>query len=309
MRVALLDARQGDRDPANSSTVAYRNMLVLANELGADLYVSARQLARAPSDYEAIICGFGSTSCERDESVKFLDRNRDARLYWLVGEYEQSTFAPLFYAKRPYHVLKNYEHEMRNKQAIAQTFVNLNALLAGQPPGKKAVPKYGAIYYGRWREDRATYFSRYLVGNVFLSTSPKNMKIFSAHGCKPRYARAMSWDSGRETLRLFAASLYIEDKFTHSHYNCPANRYYEALRCGTPILTQPEAQATWDKYGLDMPPWRVVHTASDLDRVARDLQNDDAMMQQATLEQSAWAFRAMADRADALDVIRKAIAS
>lgn len=296
MKVALLDAKQGERDPSKSITVAYRNMLVLAKHLQATLFVSASQLRHADDDFDVIICGFGATSTEREESTKFLQRNRDAKLFWLVGEYEQSTFAPLFYCKREYHVLKNFEHEMKNKQASQQSFVNLNALLATQAPTDDPDRLYGGVYYGRWRNDRSVYFNRYLQGDILLSTSPKNMKVFAAHGCAPRYARAMAWSRHRETLRLFSASLYIEDKFTHTHYNCPANRYYEALQCGVPIVSQPEAAATWDKAGIDVGGWRIVKDAADFSKVANDLKNDKGMRREALLEQSQWAAAAVAER-------------
>lgn len=307
MRIALLDARQGDRTPENSSTVAYRNMLVLRDELGADLFVSAAQLARAPDDYDAIICGFGSTSTEKEQSVAFLMRNPQARLYWLVGEYEQSTFAPLFYAKRKYHVLRNYEHEMRNKWADGQTFVNLNALLAAPAPTGDWDRAYPGVYYGRWREDRSIYLSRYMQGDVYLSTSPKNMKIFSAHGCRPKWARALAWERNRETLRLFSASLYIEDVYTHSHYNCPANRYYEALKCGVPILSQPEARGTWDKAGIALGNWRLVRNAQEFASKSLDLMRDAAMRREVLAEQAILADVAMQERASVLQTIRSVI--
>ena len=307
MKVALLDARQGDRNPENSSTVAYRNMLVLKHFLGADMYISAAELRKAPSDYDAIICGFGSSSTEKEQSTAFLNRNQNARLYWLVGEYEQSTFAPLFYCKRKFHVLKNYEHEMRNKCASGQTFVNLNALLAGNAPSKPQKKRYGAIYYGRWRQDRLVYFARYLQDAAYLSTSPKNMKVFAAHGCNPRYARAMSWEAGRETLRLFSASLYIEDVYTHTHYNCPANRYYEAIKCGVPMLTQAEAMGTWDRYGLGIDDWRIVRNAAEMRSIAERLLRDSDFMASALDKQAQWGERAVAEKQSVLEQIQAVI--
>lgn len=304
MKVALLDAKQGERDPAKSITVAYRNMLVLAKNLQATLFVSASELRRAASDFDVIICGFGATSTEREESTKFLQRNGDAKLFWLVGEYEQSTFAPLFYCKRKYHVIKNFEHEIKNKQAAEQSFVNLNALLAQPAPADDLDRPYGGLYYGRWRDDRSVYFNRYLQDGIHLSTSPKNMKVFAAHGCSPIYARTMAWGGHRETLRLFSASLYIEDKFTHTHYNCPANRYYEALHCGVPIVSQPEAAATWDKAGVDVGGWRIVKDAAEFSKVANDLKNDNGMRNVALLQQRLWANAAVAERESVIAQIR-----
>jgi len=307
MKVALLDARQGSRNPANSSTVAYRNMLILAKELCADLFVSSKQLVKASGDYDAIICGFGSTSTERTESVKFLQRNEQANLFWLVGEYEQSTFAPLFYAGRQYHVLRNYDHPMKNKQAHAQTFVNLNALLAGPAPDNDAARQYGAVYYGRWREDRSEYFARYLQGEVMLSTSPKNMKVFAGNKCNPKYARALSWANGRETLRLFSASLYIEDRFTHTHYNCPANRFYEAIKCGVTIVAQQEAKATFDRYGIELDQWRYVSDAHQLHDIGKRLMNDDSFRRNSLATQREWGLSAVAEKSDVIATLKRVI--
>jgi hypothetical protein len=307
MKIALLDARQGDRDPANSSTVAYRNMLVLKEELGADLFVSARELQKASSDYDAIICGFGSTSCERDQSVAFINRNKNAEMFWLVGEYEQSTFAPLFYSKRHYHVLKNYEHAMKGRMIHKQTFVNINALLASPAPAVATTPTHPGVYYGRWREGRAKYFSRYLVDGTLLSTSPKNMKIFASAGCKPKYARAMAWDTGRETLRLFSASLYIEDSFTHTHYNCPANRYYEAIKCGVPLLFQPEAMNTFERYGLKIDKSRIVRDGRDFAGTANEILNNNGLLASLRAEQVEWGRVAESDKSGAIMDIKRAL--
>lgn len=306
MRVALLDARQGDRNPNNSSTVAYRNMLELKNHLNADLYVSAKQLISAPFNYDVIICGFGSTSTEREYSVKFLNNNKEAKLFWMVGEYEQSTFSPLFYSKRRFNVLKNFEHDIKNKKVDNQYFINLNALIA-ELPSASIQRKYGGLYYGRWRNGRAIYFSRYLKQDSFLSTSPKNMKIFAGNGCTPIYAKALSWNHKKETLKLFSSSLYIEDVFTHTHYNCPANRFYESLKCSVPILIQPESINTFDIYGLKIPEWRVVNNHEDFILKSNELKNDNDFMDFALTEQNEWAKKALFDKDEAIKSIKKCL--
>lgn len=306
MKVALLDARQGTRDPEASLTVAYRNMMVLSKELNAPLYFDAAGLKSAPDHFDAIVCGFGSTSCERTESVAFLKRNPQAQLWWLVGEYEQSTFAPLFYAGRKYGVFRNFEHRLQNKQAGEQVFVNLNALLAKPCIAPLKARKHGAIYYGRWRKDRARYFGQYIGRNCWLSTSPKNMKIFASIGIEPRYARGMSWIPGQETLRQFAASLYLEDTYTHTHYNCPANRYYEALWCGVPLLFQRESKNTWDKYGIKIPANRAIRCAADVDAMVAALTNPQELAA-ALAWQEPLVERALNDKRNALDTIKRAL--
>jgi hypothetical protein len=309
MKVALLDARQGERDPKNSSTVAYRNMLALASEFGADLYVSAGQLRNSRDDYTAIICGFGSTSTERDFSTDFLIKNKNARLFWMVGDYEQSTFAPLFYCKRRFDVIKNYQHNMKNKMVNGQHFINLNAILAGRPtkPDAGRAWKYGPIYYGRWRDGRAGYFKKYLQQGSYLSTSPKNMKKFSYIGCNPSYARAMSWSLGRETLRLFASSIYLEDIFTHTHYNCPANRYYESINCQSIILAQPESEFTFKTYGLELDSFRYVDSSSEVIEKTNMIMADKALRNKLLDEQYVMAQIAYKEREIVIDSIREII--
>lgn len=306
MKIALLDARQGTRNPEASLTVAYRNMMVLARELNAPLYVDATGLKAAPDDFDAIICGFGSTSCERTESVAFLRRNPQAKLWWLVGEYEQSTFAPLFYAGRKYGVFRNFHHTLKNKQAEEQIFVNLNALLARPCVYPLKARQYGALYYGRWRQDRARYFGQYIGRNCYLSTSPKNMKIFASLGLNPKYARAMSWVEGQETLRQFSASLYLEDTYTHEHYNCPANRYYEALWCGVPLLFQRESLNTWNKYELQIPAKYIIRCATDVDAAVTSLSNTQELAE-ALEWQAPLGLRGLGDKDLAIAKIKRAL--
>jgi hypothetical protein len=263
MKVAILDVRQGaGRVAENSYTVAYRNLVVLRDYFGADLFINASDIS-VNNDYDIIICGFGSTSCEKDKSTDFLVRNHNAKVYWLVGEYEQSTFAPLFYSQRKFEIIKNFEHALRNKNCIGQHFVNINALLAKQP-NKPNIKKYGAVYYGRWRPDRIDYFRQYLSSDMHLSTHSKNIKMFHHNGCNPKLIRPMTWDAGRETLNLFAASLYIEDKFTHQNYNCLANRYYEALFCNTVPLFDASCLSTIKKSKIDKYDDYIVRSPKDI---------------------------------------------
>lgn len=263
MKVAILDVRQGSgRVAENSYTVAYRNLTVLRDHFNADLFVNASDI-KPDNDYDVIVCGFGSTSCERDKSTDFIVRNKKAKLFWLVGEYEQSTFAPLFYSGRQFEVIKNFEHLMRNKKCTNQHFVNINTLLA--KPKNRLIPKNrDTVYYGRWRPDRLRYFQQYLNSTICLSTHSKNIRMFHHNGCSPKLIKPMSWQPERETLNLFNASLYIEDVFTHSHYNCLANRYYEALFCNVVPLFDKSCVNTLELSGIDDYDWHIVESSADV---------------------------------------------
>ena len=273
MKIAILDVRKGaGRKADNSYTVAYRNLVVLRDYFNADLFVNASDI-KADNDYDIIICGFGSTSCEREKSTDFIVRNKKARLFWLVGDYEQSTFAPLFYSGRQFEVIKNFEHPMRNKKCTGQHFVNINTLLS--KPQNRLIPKQrDSVYYGRWRPDRLRYFKQYLDSTISLSTHSKNIKMFHHNGCNPRLIKPMSWQPHRETLNLFRASLYIEDVFTHTHYNCLANRYYEALFCNVVPLFDKSCINTLERSGLEDYDWHIVETSADVDKKVASINQD-----------------------------------
>ena len=308
--VAILDAKQGNRDVNNSITVAYRNCLALKKHFDADLLTSAQECQRAKKRYDVIFCGFGSTSTEKEQSVDFLNRNPQSKLFWLVGEYEQSTFAPLFYCGRKFDVLKNFEHQMKNSKIENQHFVNLNALLMQESPDVDqclSQKKYNAVYYGRWREDRGAYFKKYLKGNIYLSTSSKNMKFFKHVGASPLWGKPMTWQHGAETLRLFRASIYLEDVFTHTHYNCLANRYYEALFCGVSVIAQKEASKTFERAGVNLEGCFFETHKEMMSLIERH--NDNNFLKERLVKQQHFAEIAKQEKIEVLHQISKIIAS
>lgn len=309
MKIALLDVRRGKRNPENSNTVAYRNLLKLSRALPADLYCDVAQLKKARHDYDAIVCGFYSTSGEIDNSRDFLIANKKARIYWLVGEYEQHNYVPLYYSKREFTIIKNFEHIQGCKGNIGEVFLNFNLILFDKPTIPRITPvQYSNVYYGRWREDRAVYVNRYLGTGAYLSTSPKNMKVFLGQCPTTKNAtmvKNLSWERGRESLRLFAPSLYLEDVFTHTHYNCPANRFYEALNCGTIILTQPEAANTWERAGIAMGSNRVVADREDYIGMARNIMSQSAVRMDYLHEQYEWGKWCVAQKKQLLDDLKQ----
>lgn len=235
MRIALLDIKVGTKVGGNFTAVNMRNMVLLQKELGADFYYSTDQLINNNKKYDVFIFGFGSINSDIELTKKFVSKSKNAKLIFISGEYEQQTSQPLWYLKVPYVVIKNYEGlgKLAGKKTgqIKETYdLNLNLLIA-KKPNELITKKYDCIYYGRWREDRADYFKRYIQGDLYLSTSLKNMKKFKHAGCNPKYLDTISWAERKETLNLFRYSLYIEDKYTHKIFNNLANRWYEAGFC------------------------------------------------------------------------------
>lgn len=238
MRIALLDIKTGTKVGGNFTAVNMRNMILLQKELGADFYYSTDQLNGNTKKYDVFIFGFSSVSLDLEKTVQWIMQNNEKpRLFRLVGEYEQGSphVAMYYLLKRTnwrFEIIRNVDREMgaMGKWCDNQYFLNIN-LLVSKYPNYISDKKYDCIYYGRWRQDRADYFKKYIQDGMYLSTSTKNMKKFKHEGCNPKYLDTISWEDKKETLNLFRYSLYIEDKYTHNVFNNLANRWYESGFC------------------------------------------------------------------------------
>lgn len=301
-KVAILDARHGgNRDIKNSYMVAYRNLDTLSDMLNADLFINPEDI-KINNKYDVIICGFGSMSTEREISTKFLENNAHAKIFWLVGDYEQSTFAPLFYSGLRFDVIATFgDHEIKNKNMDKQHKVNINALLNRKPnePQKK---KYDICYYGRWRPDRIKYFKQYMGSDMILSTAKKNMKMWSHNGCNPKFAEPFSWKKRRETLNLFWSSLYIEDEFSHKNYTAPGNRFYEMLWCNSVPLIDESCLRTFtlSGYYTDIED-HIISDQQDIKEKLLEIKNGN------TFNLKKWQDAAIIEKEDVFNKIRDLI--
>jgi hypothetical protein len=239
MKIALLDIKVGTKVGSNFTAVNMRNMILLSKELNADFYYSVDQLKGNNKLYDVVLVGFGSVNSEAVVTRDFISNNCK-RAIFISGEYEQQTSPALWYSNKNYDVVKNYEGignlSGRTNGRILKTYeLNLNLLIAKEA-NQLTQKKYDCVYYGRWREDRAKYFKRYIQHGMYLSTSTKNMKKFKHAGCNPKYLDTISWEERKETLNLFRYSLYIEDEYTHKVFNNLANRWYEAGFCNNVVF-------------------------------------------------------------------------
>jgi hypothetical protein len=239
MKIALIDGKKTKVNLSERKAVNFRNLVLLKNELNAELLTSYEDLKRNINTiYDVVILGFGSPSTEINITKNIINNSKKA--IFISGEYEQQTSPPLWYSNKNYDVVKNYESlgklAGKTNGRILKTYeLNLNLLIAKEP-NQLSEKKYDCVYYGRWREDRAKYFKKYIQNGMYLSTSTKNMKKFKHAGCNPKYLDTISWEERKETLNLFRYSLYIEDEYTHNVFNNLANRWYEAGFCNNVVF-------------------------------------------------------------------------
>lgn len=137
------------------------------------------------------------------------------------------------------------------------------------------------FYYGSFRNasgksssksSRLRYFDRYFkepfvpttissAGNQ--STQHREDKQFRGSYKHPKITHVgpMISDFYSE-LGSHGLGLYIEDRMSHEHFHSPANRFYEMLSAGLPMVFQPEAESMMRRAGYDVSPFLVYSAKS-----------------------------------------------
>lgn len=312
MLIGLIDAKRGRTIAKNQTAVNFRNMLTLKRELGAIGMFDIHDITRyMDTKFDVFICGFGSFSNDIKLTVKLFNNNPNARIYWLCGEYEQNSYWSIIDAKRKFTVIKNFTGRGHishyDDLCIADHLVNINLLIT-RPPNRLIPKKYGCVYYGRWRPDRADYFNRYLHHGVLLSTSPKNMKYFRHAGCDAQLIKPLSWEHGRETLNLMRYGLHLEDTYTHGVFNNLANRWYEHGFCNVVTIFDRSCENTIRQseiggYYDQIKPYMVGSHGELLEKIA-EFDNDWSRHLDI---QKTWRAGEMAARADVINQIKQII--
>jgi hypothetical protein len=132
---------------------------------------------------------------------------------------------------------------------------------------RSLVPHDTLLYYGSFRDgsgksSRVSLFDRYFrnpeVQTVISSPSPKFAERYPNCRCvgvieDPFYAG----------LAMHGLGLYIEDRKSSEEFHSPANRFYEMLSAGLPMVFQPEAGSMLRRAGFD-PSHYEVHNARDV---------------------------------------------
>jgi hypothetical protein len=222
--------------------------------------------------YDAIV--FSHASQYSYISNEWLEKNKDARLYYITNEYNLGEPVMLWRWIKDtgarYNVIANHGAEASKvvvKYVDNWHTVNLNALIM-EP--MKIAPKNdffefertGCVYYGSYRKDRVKYFQKYLTGKVVVSTHIKNRKKFVDKGILGPFADRIDW--GGVGLTNYKTLLYIEDERTHKNYNYLANRFYEGLIHNTFPIFDKSCINTLNLSGYTIPDYAMVDSPEEL---------------------------------------------
>jgi len=161
------------------------------------------------------------------------------------------------------------------------SYVNWNCLTY-DPLDKKTIVKSRQtrkkelLYYGSWRaasgkSSRTMYFDRYFQSPVVRTTISSPSKNFSE---KYGEHELLSYippirENFREELASYGLGLYIEDRMSHERFHSPANRFYEMLSAGLPMVFQPECGTSLRKGGYDTSRWSVANGKNVVNMLAR----------------------------------------
>ncbi len=122
---------------------------------------------------------------------------------------------------------------------------------------RRKAAKRDLFYYGSFRAGRKVYFDRYFArSQVPVTVSSPAPKKFQDVYPGVTVIEKMQGSLSTE-LSLHGAGLYVEDKRSHKEFHSPANRFYEMLSAGLPMLFQQECGTTMRKAGYDPTPYVV----------------------------------------------------
>lgn len=158
------------------------------------------------------------------------------------------------------------------------TYVNWNMLSFDEKYDPKVIAKRRKLsrenlfYYGSYRDgsgksSRVPLFERYFrepaIETLISSPSDKFENRFP----KCEHVGTIMEDF-YGCLGVHGLGLYIEDRKSSEEFHSPANRFYEMLSAGLPMVFQPECGTMLRQAGFNPEPWQV-RNSRDIDKMMK----------------------------------------
>lgn len=177
------------------------------------------------------------------------------------------------------------------------TYLNWNCLTLDEADdatirSRRALADRNLLYYGSFRSNRRAYFERYFMNPRVPTVISSPSKKFEQNFEHDSLIHEGKIDGGfYEYLGRHGLGLYIEDRYSHSHYCSPANRFYEMLSAGLPMVFQPECGSMMRRAGYDPEPYFCAK-ASDASKLM------DRREEIGAEQRAEWLPKARAERAE-----------
>lgn len=218
-------------------------------------FIHNRQTAIIHKDkYDILFVKFGILRfCDYREELFYLYKNAK-RIIAIEEDYTMGPDYRLTQLNPSLEIWTNIPDRLKEIQGV---YINWNRMTWRHNPHwkteKRKTPSIkGLGYFGSYRPGREKYFKRYFTDNIYsvtVSTFPHNrLKFFNLN---PRINIVAPFKDRRQ-IAAFQTVLYIEDEFSHKHYNSPANRFYECLSNFVPIIFDLSCCSTFQKAGYDI---------------------------------------------------------
>lgn len=273
--------------PTENSVVASNRIAEFISEtLGLSLYYDKHILDEKTPDVLIMVNGAFSFCQYRDDIAKVVRRTK--RIIWVQNDYTIYTPTDSGTAETPFR--KAFRTRVQDKgyapvdrwTTVADLatvtpdsrYINWNALTALPKPLKFATlghpPLEALFYYGAYRVGRQAAFDRYFTKPVVKTIVSSPSKKFAERYPKLEVIAPIGGDQFYPTLNAHALGLYLEDERSHRQFHSPANRFYEMLSAGLPMVFQEEAVPMFREYAhIDIGPY-VVKGPKHVSRVIGD---------------------------------------
>ena len=151
-------------------------------------------------------------------------------------------------------------------------YINWNALAAEDALEPKPYKHEKLLYWGAYRPGRHKSFSRYISGVLDNQVLADNVVISATKNGATRFTEKLGTPPQcfvgpifvPDDIQGYALTLYMEDEMSHKRFHSPANRFYEALAAGVPIMIDVAAVGTLQKAGFVVPPEMIAGSLRDV---------------------------------------------
>jgi hypothetical protein len=218
-------------------------------------------------DVLILVNGAFSYCASRDDIAVAVRKAR--RIIWVQNDYmiyapipdgeAESTFRKAFRIRRD-RGLPDMDHWTTVKEKCTMTdasrYINWNMLTAlKQPMSCNRDASGDLFYYGAFRSNRVKTFDRYFKRRKIDLTISSANKHFIERYPHARVFSAIERGSFYDELNSHGLGLYIEDPRSHRQFHSPANRFYEMLSAGLPMVFEPDAVNMLSEAGFDITPF------------------------------------------------------
>lgn len=217
---------------------------------------SATKHVRARFDVLFVMFGILKFSEHREQALEIYSRAK--RVIRLENDY---LFKPdsRFKKLQPYEVWSTVPHSVQESGGL---YINWNQLTWDNTFEPHGWPRHaGLLYYGAYKEEQRAaqikaYYGPQVPYPVTFSANPRNKAKFAALNPQARLVPKLT----HSEIAAYAATVYLEDEYSHAMYCSMANRFYECLHLGVAMFFDLQTMRTLQDAGYykdAFPAWVV----------------------------------------------------